>query len=70
MRVIILPIPDNIYEALEKTFEPEEVDVFINQAIRHRLEELYVQTGKNLIKEPMSQEDENNHEWTSYTYHD
>lgn len=65
MRVIILPIPDNIYKALAKTFRPEEIDIFINQAIRRQLEELYAQTGKNLIKEVVLQEDENNHEWTS-----
>ena len=64
MRVIILSIPDNIYKALEKTFRPEEIDVFINQAIRRQLEELNEKTGKNWIKEPPSQEDENNHEWT------
>jgi hypothetical protein len=64
MRVIILSIPDNLYRALVKTFRPEEIDVFINQAIQRQLEELYLQTGKNWLKESESQEDENSHEWT------
>ena len=64
MRVIILSIPDNLYKALAKTFCPEEIDVFINQTIQRQLEELYLQTGKNWLKESVSQEDENSHEWT------
>ena len=65
MRRMNVAIADVLYEALEKTFQPEEIDIFINQAIRRQLEDLYARTGKEPLADPPPQEDENNHEWAN-----
>lgn len=39
MQKFDLILADDLYKILEKTFTPEEIEVFINQAVRRQIEE-------------------------------
>lgn len=63
MHIVKFALADDLYEILEKTFSPEEIEVFINQAVRCHIEDslkMEITSGK-LDKQD---EDTNNHEWT------
>jgi hypothetical protein len=55
-------LADDLYKILEKTFTPEEIEVFINQAVRRQIEETLKIKPTQPPKEPV--DDINSHEWT------
>lgn len=66
MRRIVVELPDVLAEVLEKTLSADEVDLFVNQAVLRQLEEFYAQlpVGESPFHTD-TQDDKNNHEWTS-----
>lgn len=62
MHVVTFTLSDELYEILEQTLSPAEMDVFINQAVRRHIEESVHQEKATETKDKV--DDMNNHEWT------
>lgn len=63
MPILQIAIADDVYKVLEETFQPEEIDVFINQSVKTHLQELYQRKGLDPFDFGSPAEDENSQEW-------
>ncbi len=62
MHILTFALSDELYQILEETFSPAEIEVFINQAVRNHIEE---SLGKKITctGDTLSEDDINSHEW-------
>jgi hypothetical protein len=66
MKAVVVRLPEELVEVLEKILVREEIDLFVSQAVLRQLAEFYAQLPVD--QSPFhtdTQDDKNNHEWTS-----